>query len=270
MIIPNNLTQISQPDDLQSEQNAIVLGTKSEYYEKFEHWLAKLPFSFNHFHKLAQSNSNPNRPKLVVGVVVDQMRWDFLYQYAHHYGNDGFKRMVNEGFTAENTKIPYVPTVTAIGHATIYSGSVPAVHGIAGNDFYIRETQTEMYCTQDDSVHGVGLDPNDSDGKMSPKNLLTTTITDELKLATEFKSKVIGLSIKDRGAILPAGHFADAAYWMVDGNWISSSFYMDELPQYVQQFNKADHTSRYLKQGWSPINPIETYMARIKVDNPYE
>lgn len=212
MIIPNNLTQISQPDDLQSEQNAIVLGTKSEYDEKFEHWLAKLPFSFNHFHKLAQSNSNPNRPKLVVGVVVDQMRWDFLYQYAHHYGNDGFKRMVNEGFTAENTKIPYVPTVTAIGHATIYSGSVPAVHGIAGNDFYIRETQTEMYCTQDDSVHGVGLDPNDSDGKMSPKNLLTTTITDELKLATEFKSKVIGLSIKDRGAILPAGHFADAAY----------------------------------------------------------
>src|SRR5690606_31365804 len=186
----------------------------------------------------AQLKNNNERPKLVVGIVVDQMRWDYLYKYYDRYGNEGFKRLLNEGFTAENTLIPYVPTFTAVGHTTVYTGSVPAIHGIAGNDFYIKETQTSMYCTQDDGVNGVGLDPNDEDGKMSPKNLLTSTITDELKLATDFKSKVIGVSLKDRGAILPAGHFADAAYWMVDGNWVSSSFYMKELPKFVKDFNK--------------------------------
>ena len=108
---------------------------------------------------LAQQKNNNDRPKLVVGIVVDQMRWDYLYKYYDRYGNDGFKRMLNEGFTAENTQINYVPTYTAIGHSTIYTGSVPAIHGIAGNDFYMRDTQTRMYCSQDDAVKGVGLDP---------------------------------------------------------------------------------------------------------------
>src|SRR5690606_27836173 len=141
-------------------------------------------------HSFAQLKNNNDRPKLVVGIVVDQMRWDYLYKYYDRYGNDGFKRMLNEGFTAENTLIPSVPTFTAVGHTTVYTGSVPAIHGIAGNDFYIKETQKRMYCTQDDEVNGVGLDPNNKGGKMSPKNLLTSTITDELKLATDFKSKV--------------------------------------------------------------------------------
>ena len=218
----------------------------------------------------AQIPNNNDRPKLVVGIVVDQMRWDYLYKFYDRYGDEGFKRMLNEGFTAENTIIPYVPTVTAIGHASVYTGSVPAIHGIAGNDFYMRETQTEMYCTQDDAVKGVGLDPEKEAGKMSPKNLLTSTVTDELKLATDFKSKVFGISLKDRGAILPAGHFADAAYWMVDGDWISSSFYQNELPGYVKAFNKADHTSAYLKNGWKPLYALDTYMNRVNDENPYE
>src|SRR5690606_24248445 len=108
------------------------------------------------------------------------------------------------------------------------------------------------------------------DGKMSPKNLLTSTITDELKLATDFKSKVIGVSLKDRGAILPAGHFADAAYWMVDGNWVSSSFYMKELPKFVKDFNKEDLTAKYLKDGWNTLYPLETYFPHTPDDNPYE
>lgn len=231
-------------------------------------FLIVVVFSFSQ--SLAQLNNNPERPKLVVGIVVDQMRWDYLYRFYGRYGNDGFKRMLNEGFTAENTLIPYVPTFTAIGHSTVYTGSVPAIHGIAGNDFYIRETQSKMYCTQDDSVNGVGLDPNDKSGKMSPKNLLTSTMTDELKLATDFKSKVIGISLKDRGAILPAGHFADAAYWMVDGNWISSTFYMKDLPQYIKDFNKADFTGKYLEQGWNTLYPLGSYFNHIKDDNPYE
>jgi len=224
--------------------------------------------SFNH--SFSQLKNNNDRPKLVVGIVVDQMRWDYLYKFYDRYGNDGFKRMLNEGFTAENTLIPYIPTYTAIGHSTVYTGSVPAIHGIAGNDFYIRETQKRMYCAQDDSVQGIGLDPEAKAGKMSPKNLLTTTVTDELKLATDFKSKVIGVSLKDRGAILPAGHFADAAYWNVDGNWVSSSFYMKELPNYIQKFNKSDYTGKYLDGKWETLYPVNTYMNHVGDDNIYE
>lgn len=120
-------------------------------------------------HSFSQLKNNNDRPKLVVGIVVDQMRWDYLYKFYDRYGNDGFKRMLSEGFTAENTLIPYIPTYTAIGHSTIYTGSVPAIHGIAGNDFYIRETQKRMYCAQDDSVIGIGLNPDEKAGKMSPK-----------------------------------------------------------------------------------------------------
>lgn len=221
-------------------------------------------------HSFSQLKNNNDRPKLVVGIVVDQMRWDYLYKFYDRYGDDGFKRMLNEGFTAENTLIPYIPTYTAIGHSTIYTGSVPAIHGIAGNDFYIRETQKRMYCAQDDSVQGIGLDPEAKAGKMSPKNLLTTTVTDELKLATDFKSKVIGVSLKDRGAILPAGHFADAAYWNVDGNWVSSSFYMKELPNYIQKFNKSDYTGKYLDGKWETLYPVNTYMNHVGDDNIYE
>ncbi|MBW7870529.1 MAG: alkaline phosphatase family protein [Flavobacteriia bacterium] len=223
-------------------------------------------FSFG----FSQLKNNNDRPRLVVGIVVDQMRWDYLYKFYDRYGNDGFKRMLNEGFTAEITLIPYIPTYTAIGHSTIYTGSVPAIHGIAGNDFYIRETQKRMYCAQDDSVRGIGMDPDAKAGKMSPKNLLASTVTDELKLATDFKSKVIGVSLKDRGAILPAGHFADAAYWNVDGNWVSSSFYMKELPNYIQKFNKADHTGKYLNGKWETLYPINTYMNHVGDDNIYE
>ncbi|HRO09313.1 MAG TPA: alkaline phosphatase family protein [Saprospiraceae bacterium] len=234
------------------------------------HFIYILIFILNFSNVQAQLKNNNDRPKLVVGIVVDQMRWDYLYKYYDRYNNNGFKRMLNQGFAVENTQIPYIPTYTAIGHSTIYTGSVPAIHGIAGNNFMIRATQKDMYCTQDDSVKGVGLDPDKFEGKMSPRNLLTTTITDELKLATDFKSKVVGISLKDRGGILPAGHFADAAYWMVDGNWVSSTFYMNDLPGYVRDFNKADLTKKYLDEGWSPMYPLNTYFDRVKDDNPYE
>lgn len=210
------------------------------------------------------------RPKLVVGIMVDQMRWDYLYRYYDRYGDGGFKRMLREGFTSENTYINYVPTVTAIGHSTVYTGSVPAIHGITGNDFIIQYDGTNMYCAQDDGVNGVGT--NSRAGKMSPKNLLVSTVTDELKLATNFRSKVIGISIKDRGAIMPAGHFADAAYWFEGntGNFISSSFYMEKLPDWVVKFNEKKLPVEYLKKDWVPMYPINTYLQSIEDGNPYE
>lgn len=210
------------------------------------------------------------KPKLVVGVVVDQMRWDYLYRYADRYSENGFKRLLREGFSGENTQINYVPTFTAIGHSTIYTGSVPAIHGIAGNDFIIQATGEKMYCTQDDSVEGVGADGKV--GQQSPRNLLSSTITDQLKLATNFQSKVIGISIKDRGGILPAGHFGDAAYWLdgKSGNWISSSFYMQALPKWVHAFNKEKLADEYYKEGWNTLFPIETYKLSTSDNNMYE
>jgi len=210
------------------------------------------------------------RPKLVVGIMVDQMRWDYLYRFYDRYGEGGFKRLLNEGFSCENTYIPYVPTYTAIGHSCVYTGSVPAIHGIAGNDFIIQQTGQRMYCTQDDHVSGVGTDSDA--GKQSPRNLLVSTITDQLKLATNFHSKVIGIAIKDRGGILPAGHFADAAYWFEgkSGDWVSSTFYMQELPRWVKKFNAQKVAEKYLQQDWNTLYPIETYTQSIEDDNPYE
>lgn len=200
-----------------------------------------------------------NRPKLVVGIVVDQMRWDYLYRFQDRYSPGGFKRLLNEGFTYENTYIDYIPTYTAIGHSSIYTGSVPAIHGIAGNDFIIQATGESMYCTQDDSVESVGT--TNKNGKMSPRNLLASTVTDQLKLATNFRSKVYGISIKDRGGILPAGHFGDAAYWLdgETGKWISSTFYMKTLPKWINQLNDSKFADKYLKE-WNTLYPKNTYV----------
>lgn len=214
--------------------------------------------------------TNLPRPKLVVGIVVDQMRWDYLYRYYDRYQDNGFKRLLNEGFSCENTQVDYIPTVTAAGHTCIYTGSVPAIHGIAGNDFIVQATGKMMYCTDDTSVQTVGS-PSAA-GKMSPRNLLTTTVTDELKLATNFRSKVIGIALKDRGGILPAGHTADAAYWFDDktGNWITSTYYMKDLPQWVKDFNDQKLAETYLKLDWNPLYPLDTYLQSTADDNKYE
>ncbi len=186
-------------------------------------------------------NAQVRRPKLVVGIVVDQMRWDYLYYYNNEFGEGGFKRLLREGRSCQNTMIPYIPTVTAIGHSSIYTGSVPALTGILGNDFFINGRPT--YCCQDDSVQSVGS--TTVEGKMSPRNLLASTIGDELKLATNFRAKVVGVALKDRAAILPAGHSADAAYWWDTraGHFVSSTYYMQQLPAWVEQFNKTHKTA---------------------------
>lgn len=218
----------------------------------------------------AKSSDVP-RPKLVVGIMVDQMRWDYLYRFYERYGNGGFKRMLNEGFSCENAYINYVPSVTGIGHATVYTGSVPAIHGITGNDWIIQATGKTMYCAADSTVQTVGSS-SESAGKMSPVNLLSTTMTDELRLATNFRSKVISIASKDRGAILPGGHTANAAYWYDgnSGNWITSTYYMKTLPTWVNNFNDQKYPEKYLKQDWNTLYPINTYLQSTKDDVPYE
>ncbi|MBK6383784.1 MAG: alkaline phosphatase family protein [Chitinophagaceae bacterium] len=218
-----------------------------------------------------QAQQTIQRPKLIVGIVVDQMRWDYLYRFYDRYApNGGFKRMLNQGFACENTLIPYTPTYTGCGHSSIYTGSVPAINGITGNFWWDSEQMRSVYCTEDKSVNTVGS--NSTAGKQSPRNLLTTTICDELKIATNFKSKIVGISLKDRGGILPAGHSANAAYWYDNsvGKWITSTYYMNELPTWVNDFNDKKLVDKYYEQGWGLLYPAASYIQSTSDQKSYE
>lgn len=210
------------------------------------------------------------RPKLVVGIVVDQMRYDYIYRYWDKYSATGFKRLINEGFFCKNANYNYVPTYTAPGHASIYTGTTPAVNGIIANDWFDRTIGKRIYCVTDNRVTGIGT--KEEEGKRSPENLMTTTITDELRLATNMKSKVIAIALKDRSAILPGGHLANASYWYdgSNGSFISSSYYMKELPRWTQEFNNRKLAKRYLSEDWKTMLPIDEYTESLQDDYAYE
>lgn len=211
------------------------------------------------------------RPKLVVGIVVDQMRYDYLYRYYDQYVEGGFKRMMNEGFHCRNNHYSYAITVTAAGHASIYTGSIPAINGIVGNDWHDKIANQGVYCVEDSTVKTVGSN-NSSVGKMSPRNLLTSTVTDQLRIATNFRNKTIGISIKDRGSILPAGHTANAAYWFDSktGNWVTSTYYRDDLPQWAKDYNALKKPAEYLAKGWQLLLPADQYTQSSPDDVPWE
>lgn len=213
------------------------------------------------------------KPKLVVGIVVDQMRWDYVNKFKSFFKTqNGFLKMMNQGASCNNNLISYLPTVTACGHTAVYTGSTPAIHGITGNSWYDNIQQRMVYCVEDNSVQAVGIE-NSSAGKMSPLNVWTTTLGDELKLATNFKSKVYGVSLKDRGAIIPAGHAADGAFWYdsKSGNFISSTYYGKTLPTWLTNYNNAKKVDSFYKLGWNLSLPVSVYEANCDNDqNEYE
>jgi len=213
---------------------------------------------------------NEKRPKLVIGIVIDQMRYDYLFKYTKKYGKGGFKRLMKEGFSFDDAQYPYVPTYTGPGHTAIYTGATPSIDGIIANDWYDRKSRKMVYCVQDDTVFTVG--GYYKFGQMSPTRELVSTIGDALKLSNGGKSKVIGISQKDRAAILPAGHRANAAYWLDDttGNWITSTYYMKFLPNWVMQFNQKDWVRKYLNKPWYTTLPMKEYTESMPDDNPYE
>ncbi len=196
------------------------------------------------------------KPKIVVGIVVDQMRYDFLYRYQRHYGPGGFNRLLQGGFSCENTHFNYVPTYTGPGHAAIYSGTTPSVNGVIGNDWFDPEWNAKRYCTTDKRFKLVGGTAKSKPevGQHSPASMLSSTITDELRLSNNFRSKVASVCLKDRGAILPAGHIPNACYWFDDasGNWITSSYYPDSmgLPQWVREYNARRWPDTFLNKTW--------------------
>jgi predicted AlkP superfamily pyrophosphatase or phosphodiesterase len=210
---------------------------------------------------LKNENSNGDKPKLVVGIVIDQMRYDYLTRFYSKYGEDGFKRMVNTGFNFKNTHFNYIPTKTGPGHASIYTGTTPKYHGIIGNDWFDKDIKRNVNCVEDNSVESIGTESKD--GKKSPHRLLTTTFADENRLFTQMKGKTIGISLKHRGAILAAGHTANAAYWLDyehggSGNWITSSFYMNDLPEWVKKFNSSTIAESYFKV-WNTLYNVDSY-----------
>ena len=215
---------------------------------------------------------NIKKPKLVVGIVIDQMRYDYLTRFANKYGEDGFKRLLNNGFSLENAHYNYIPTYTAVGHASIYTGATPANHAIISNNWYDKYLKKSIYCVDDSNYKTIGVNGSSS-GNKSPHRMLTTTMTDQLKLAQNMSGKTIGIAIKDRSAILPAGHAANGAYWFNGGNegkWITSSYYMDKLPEWVTKFNSSNIASDYLKKPWNTLYDIKTYTESISDDNNFE
>ncbi len=198
-----------------------------------------------------------DRPRLVVGIVVDQMRYDYLYRYYDAYGPDGFRRLLGEGFSCENTLYNYWPTYTGPGHAAIYTGTTPNINGVIANEWYDRQWGRQRYVTTDTTVKALGTSkPDDRSGCHSPRVLLSSTISDELRLASAMKSKVVGICLKDRGSILPAGHFPDACYWFDDrtGNWITSTYYTEQLPDWVAAFNRQEKAHQYLDGVWDKLH----------------
>lgn len=214
------------------------------------------------------SQTTENTPKLVVGIVIDQMKNEYLFRYRDHYGSGGFNKLMNEGFYAANHQYSYIPTKTGPGHASIYTGTTPAVHGIIANNWYSRAFGREINCVEDTTVSGVGTDSRY--GHRSPKNLQTTTITDELRLFWNFRSKVVGISFKDKAAILPAGHIPNGAYWYDEGKFVTSTYYTDTLPQWVKNFNAKNLPEKYLNQAWEPLLPLSEYRASNPDDSPNE
>jgi predicted AlkP superfamily pyrophosphatase or phosphodiesterase len=208
-------------------------------------------------------------PRLVVGIVVDQMRQEYLYRFQHRFVKNGFRRLMEQGMMFENMHYDYVPTFTGPGHASIYSGSTPRFHGIVANDWYIRDMNKVVYCVDDEKTSSVP--PGYKDGRKSPHRYLCTNISDELKMRNK-NARIFSLSLKDRSAILPAGHMADGAFWMDDssGHFITSDFYSEKLPVWVQEFNKNFSAEQYLKNGWNTCFPIQTYTASVEDDSPFE
>lgn len=219
----------------------------------------------------SQDKKNISRtpsPKLVVGIVIDQMRYDYVYRYWDDYSENGIKKLINRGFSLESHHFDYAPTYTGPGHASIYTGTTPDMHGIIANNWYDKKQDTSVYCVSDYEYQSVGT--VSSKGQMSPHRMLTTTITDQLKLANNMRSKTIGISLKDRGSILPVGHTADAAYWLVDDKWITSTRYMDELPPWVIKYNDEKWPEKYLDEGWHLLKNINEYDESLPDNNPHE
>jgi predicted AlkP superfamily pyrophosphatase or phosphodiesterase len=211
---------------------------------------------------VAQPAPEPKRPKLVVGIVIDQFRYDYLTRFRADY-TSGLARLLHDGAVFTNARYEHFPTVTAVGHSVFMTGATPSLSGIVGNEWLDREAGKVVTSVGDPGTKLLG---GKEGAGMSPRKLLVSTVGDELKAASRGKSRVIGISIKDRAAILPSGHTCDGAYWFdgETGNFVSSTFYFPDLPKWVKDANSSRPADRYLNLEWAPLVPNPDYPAFSK------
>jgi predicted AlkP superfamily pyrophosphatase or phosphodiesterase len=221
--------------------------------------------------RAAPANAKTTKPRLVLLIAVDQFRYDYLERFGDLFEENGIRRLMREGASWADANYDHVPTETAPGHATMLTGAWPSETGIIANDWYDRAEAKRVNNVGDDSVRALG--GGDKEVASSPRNLLCSTLGDELKLATNNRSHVVGVSLKNRAAILPAGRMADAAYWFSTqaGEFVSSSYYFDHLPDWVARFNTLRHTDRFFGARWERLLPASEYERRAGADDaPWE
>lgn len=200
----------------------------------------------------ASASAYNGRPKLIVVIVIDQFRGDYIERYRDQFGDAGFRLLFDHGAYFTDCNYDYANTRTAPGHATLFTGAYTSGHGILANEWWNAKKKHMVTSVEDDTVKLLG--PGDMGDKAgaSPHNLMADTLGDEMKLATQGKSRVFGISLKDRAAVLPAGFSGDAAYWIEpkSGAWITSTYYRSDLPKWVQDFNTSDRSAKYWGRDW--------------------
>jgi predicted AlkP superfamily pyrophosphatase or phosphodiesterase len=218
----------------------------------------------------SQDRPAPEKPKLIISIFVEGMRYDYLYKYIEYFTEGGFKRIISDGMFYKNAEYMYLYTNSSSGYATFVTGSNPSQHGIVSDYHYHRLADKKEYCIYDKNAKAVGTDSYKE--KKSPGTLLASSFSDELKLSNFKQSKVISISQKDYAAVLPGGHLANAAYWLEDksGQWISSNYYFTQLPKWVDRFNEKKFPDIYLSKIWNTIIPIEDYDKSLADDNSFE
>jgi len=219
----------------------------------------------------AAQSSTQTRPRLVLLIVVDQFRYDYLERFHDLFAQNGIGRLMREGASWANADYDHAPTKTAPGHATIMTGTWPSEHGIIANNWFDRETGKKVKSVSDDSTLLLG--GREGEKGSSPRRLLASTLGDELRLATNDRAKVIGISSKSRSAILPAGRHASAAYWFNtdNGRMVSSSYYFNQLPSWVLRFNQTRMADKFFRARWDRLLPEADYTMRLGSDSqPWE
>ena len=220
----------------------------------------------------AQNNTRipSEKPKLIIGIVVSQMRYDYIYRYWDKYEENGFKKLITRGTYCKNTSFNYLLSQKGVGHSTIATGALPASHGIVSKEWYLSLQDKIVQNIEDEKHYTIG--GGYESGRYSPKNLMCTTYPDELRLSNNLKSKVFGISLDAAPAILSSGHTANGVYWFdtKTGNWITSTYYADSLPSWVSDFNSKKFHDTYLGREWNTLLPINSYTESLPDDNRYE
>ncbi|HNY53134.1 MAG: alkaline phosphatase family protein [Bacteroidales bacterium] len=212
----------------------------------------------------------PDKPSLIIGIVVEQLRFDQIERLRDRFSDNGIKRMINEGTFFKNASYDYMLTQSAPGFSTIATGTEPAYHGITSDNWYVPLKNEFIYCTKDISVNPVG--GSYESGLHSPVNLNASTFADELKIATGKKSKVFSVGVKEQSAILTAGHSTDGVFWYdnVTGGWMSSTYYVQALPSWVNDFNAMRRQEAYLNSSWTLLKEAEAYSTCLPDSNKFE